>query len=56
MRKTYKSSNVRFCMEDKNQHRDSGISTEFNPKGAELLWKGTLGIAFVLVLDEKICL
>ena len=52
MRKTYKSSNVRFCMEDENQRRTweylQSLTRKDNSYGK------ALSDAFVLVLDGKV--
>lgn len=52
MRKTYKSSNVRFCMEDENQRRTweylQSLTRKDNSYGK------ALSDAFVLVLDGRV--
>ena len=52
MRKTYKSSNVRFCMEDENQRRTWEYLQSLTRKDSS--YGKALSDAFVLVLDGKI--
>lgn len=52
MRKTYKSSNVRFCMEDENQRRTWEYLQSLTRK--ESSCGKALSDAFVLVLDGKV--
>lgn len=52
MRKTYKSSNVRFCMEDENQRRTWEYLHSLTRKDSS--YGKTLSDAFVLVLDGKL--
>ena len=52
MRKTYKSSNVRFCMEDKNQRRTWEYLQSLTRKDSS--YGKALSDAFVLVLDGKV--
>ena len=52
MRKTYKSSNVRFCMEDENQRRTWEYLQSLTRK--DIAHGKTLPDAFVLVLDGKV--
>ena len=52
MRKTYKSSNVRFCMEDENQRRTWEYLQSLTRKDSSYV--KTLSDAFVLVLDGKV--
>ena len=52
MRKTYKSSNVRFCMEDENQRRTWEYLQSLTRKDSS--YGKTLSDAFVLVLDGKV--
>jgi hypothetical protein len=51
MRKTYKSSNVRFCMEDENQRRTWEYLQSLTRK--ESSYGKALSDAFVLVLDQR---
>ena len=52
MRKTYKSSNVRFCMEDENQRRTWEYLQSLTRKDSS--YGKALSDAFVLVLDRKV--
>ena len=52
MRKTYKSSNVRFCMEDENQRRTWEYLQSLTRKDSS--YGKALSDAFVLVLDGKV--
>ena len=52
MRKTYKSSNVRFCMEDENQRRTWEYLQSLTRKDCS--YGKALSDAFVLFLDGKI--
>ena len=52
MRKTYKSSNVRFCMEDENQRRTWEYLQSLTRKDCS--YGKALSDAFVLVLDGKL--
>ena len=52
MRKTYKSSNVRFCMEDENQRRTWEYLQSLTRKDSS--YGKALSDAFVLVLDGKL--
>ena len=52
MRKTYKSSNVRFCMEDENQRRTWEYLQSLTRKDCS--YGKALSDAFVLVLDRKV--
>ena len=52
MRKTYKSSNVRFCMEDDNQRRTWEYLQSLIRKDSS--YGKALSDAFVLVLDGKL--
>ena len=52
MRKTYKSSNVRFCMEDENQRRTWEYLQSLTRKDCS--YGKALSDAFVLVLDGKV--
>lgn len=52
MRKTYKSSNVRFCMEDENQCRTWEYLQSLTRKDSS--YGKALSDAFVLVLDGKV--
>ena len=52
MRKTYKSSNVRFCMEDENQLRTWEYLQSLTRKDCS--YGKALSDAFVLVLDGKV--
>ena len=52
MRKTYKSSNVRFCMEDENQRRTWEYLQSLTRKDSS--YGKALSYAFVLVLDVKV--
>ena len=52
MRQTYKSSNVRFCMEDENQRRTWEYLQSLTRKDSS--YGKTLSDAFVLVLDGKV--
>ena len=52
MRKTYKSSNVRFCMEDENQRRTWEYLQSLTLKDSS--YGKALSDAFVLVLDGKV--
>lgn len=51
MRKTYKSSNVRFCMEDENQRRTWEYLQTLTRRDSS--YGKALSDAFVLVLDGK---
>ena len=51
MRKTYKSSNVRFCMEDENQRRTWEYLQSLTRKDSS--YGKALSDAFVLALDAK---
>ena len=53
MKKTYKSSNVRFCMEDENQRRTWEYLQSFTRKDCS--YGKALSDAFVLVLDRLYC-
>lgn len=52
MRKTYKSSNVSFCMEDENQRRTWEYLQSLTRKDSS--YGKALSDAFVLVLDGKV--
>ena len=52
MKKTYKSSNVRFCMEDENQRRTWEYLQSLTRKDCS--YGKALSDAFVLVLDGKV--
>jgi hypothetical protein len=52
MRKTYKSSNVRFCMEDENQRRTWEYLQNLTRKDSS--YGKALSDAFVLVLDGRV--
>ena len=52
MRKTYKSSNVRFCMEDENQRRTWEYLQSLTRKDSS--YGKALSDAFVLFLDGKV--
>ena len=52
MRKTYKSSNVRFCMEDENQRRTWEYLQSLTRKDSS--YGKALSDAFVLVLDGRV--
>lgn len=52
MRKTYKSSNVRFCMEDENQRRTWEYLQSLTRKDSS--YGKALSDAFVVVLDGKV--
>ena len=52
MKKTYKSSNVRFCMEDENQRRTWEYLQSLTRKDSS--YGKALSDAFVLVLDGKV--
>ena len=52
MRKTYKSSNVRFCMEDENQRRTWEYLQSLTRKDSS--YGKALSDVFVLVLDGKV--
>ena len=52
MRKTYKSSNVRFCMEDENQRRTWEYLQSLTRKDCS--YGKALSDAFVLFLDGKV--
>lgn len=52
MRKTYKSSNVRFCMEDENQRRTWEYLQSLTRKDSS--YGKALSDAFILVLDGKV--
>ena len=52
MRKTYNSSNVRFCMEDENQRRTWEYLQSLTRKDSS--YGKALSDAFVLVLDGKV--
>lgn len=52
MRKTYKSSNVRFCMEDENQRRTQEYLQNLTRKDSS--YGKALSDAFVLVLDGRV--
>ena len=52
MRKTYKASNVRFCMEDENQRRTWEYLQSLTRKDSS--YGKALSDAFVLVLDGKV--
>ena len=52
MRKTYKSSNVRFCMEDENQRRTWEYLQSLTRKDSS--YGKVLSDAFVLFLDGKV--
>ena len=52
MRKTYKSSKVRFCMEDENQRRTWEYLQSLTRKDSS--YGKALSDAFVLVLDGKV--
>ena len=52
MKKTYKSSNVRFCMEDENQRRTWEYLQSLTRKDSS--YGKALSDAFVLVLDGRV--
>ena len=52
MRKTYKSSNVRFCMEDENQRRTWEYLRSLTRKDSS--YGKALSDAFVLALDGRV--
>lgn len=52
MRKTYRSSNVRFCMEDENQRRTWEYLQTLTRKDCS--YGKALSDAFVQVLDERL--
>ena len=52
MRKTYKSSNVRFCMEDENQRRTWEYLQSLTRKDSS--YGKALSDVFVLFLDGKV--